>query len=428
MTLRLPTTPDEQTRPTTGPGTHGHGVPHGNHDAPDMIEAPPLPEHTRGSRKLWFAVAAGVVLAGGIAFGVLSRGGAKTEIAAPARDVPVREGEFIVFSKAFAERAGIKSETVHRAPLVPTIRVVGTANFDPGRVAAVGTRLKAVVRRTNKFEGDEVKVGDVLAELDSAELGEAQANVITNRVQHEAAQINAQREKSLLDKQLTTARESEVADTTARSQAAMLSASEQRVRALGGSTTGALGVTLLKAPIDGHVVSRSIEPGQAVEANVTAFKVADLSRLWVELAVTEANLTAVRMGDKVTVAPVSEPTKTFVGKVAHVGEVIDLATRTADVRVEVDNTAHALRVGQSVFATIDASGPAHEALLIPRDAVVFVDGKPTVFRLEGETKVIPVVVKLGAANENQYEVLDGVKDGAKVVCSGAFYLKSELFR
>lgn len=409
---------DEQTQPLRSGGPPIESV--------GTIEAPPLPEQARVGPKRWFAIVAGVVVVGGIAFGVL---GHKKEEAAPlVRDVPTRDGEFIVFSQAFAQRAGIKTTEVKRAPLVPTIRVVGTVSFDPSRVAAVGTRLRAVVRRTTKFEGDEVKAGDVLAELDSAELGEAQANLITNRAQHEAADINSQREKSLLDAQLTTAREAEIAATAARSQAAMLSASEQRVRALGGSGTGAMGTTLLKAPIAGHVVGRFVEPGQAVEANITAYKIADLSRLWIELSVTETSLAAVRIADKVTVAPVSDPTKVIEGKVAHVGEVIDLTTRTADVRVQVDNDPHVLRVGQSVFATIQASGPAHEALLVPRDSVVFVDGKSTVFRAEGETKVVPVVVKLGAANETDYEVVEGLENGSKVVCNGAFYLKSELFR
>lgn len=391
------------------------------------IEAPPGPEPVRAGRTMWFAAAAVAVLAAGGAY-VFVTHKAPAVAESAARDVPIREGNAIVFSKAFATRAGVTTERVRRAPLVPTIRVVGTVNFDPARVAAVGTRLRGVVGRTAKYEGDDVKAGDVLAEIDSAELGEAQAGLLTNRAQAEAAEVNAKREKSLLDRQLTTAREAEVADTTLRSQTAMLSASEQRVRALGGTTGGALGVHVLKAPIAGTVVMRRVEPGQAVEANVTAFKIADLSRLWVELAVTEQSLTQVRHGDRVSVAPVSDPTKAIIGRVAHVGEVIDLSTRTADVRVEIDNTGHVLRVGQSVFATIDASGPAHEALMVKRDAVVFVDGKPTVFRAESDTRVVPVPVRIGASNENDMEILEGVGEADTVVTTGAFYLKSELFR
>lgn len=413
--------------------SHGHArrAPHvhGDHSHDEVtLDAPAPPPPVSAGRKVWFGVAVVTVLVAGGAYAFLTHKSGAVAETASVRDVPTREGGAIVFSEAFAKRAEIKTGAVRRAPLVPTIRVVGTANFDPGRVAAVGTRLRGVVRRTSKYEGDEVKKGEVLAEVDSAELGEAQAGLVTNRAQAEAAKVNATREKNLLDRQLTTAREAEVAALTLQSQTAMLSASEQRVRALGGGHGGPFGVHVLKAPISGTVVMRSVEPGQAVQANVTAYKIADLSRLWIELSVTEHSLTAVRMDDRVEVAPVSDPSKTIIGKVAHVGEVIDLSTRTADVRVEVDNAGHVLRVGQSVFATIDASGPAHEALMVHRDAVIFVDGKPTVFRAETPTRVVPVPVKLGTSNESDVEILEGVGEGDVVVTSGAFYLKSELFR
>jgi len=387
-------------------------------------EAPPPP---RPAPRGWLVAGVLVVILGGAAAVAATRSH-RDPVAAPARDVPRREGGVIVFSRAFAERAHVTTASVRRASLVPSFRVVGTASFDPARVAAVGTRMRGVIGRTVKLQGDEVKAGDVLAEVDSAELGEAQAALLTNQAQAEAAEVNAKRERSLLEQQLTTARESEIADTTLRAQAALLSASEQRVRALGGAARGPLGTTVLRAPISGTVVARNVEPGQAVEPNVTAYKVADLSRLWIELAVTETSLSAVRLGDRVSVAPVSDPSQVIVGRVAHVGEVIDLATRTADVRVEVDNTARKLRAGQSVFATIDASGPAHDALMVPRDAVVFVDGKPTVFRAESETSVTPVAVRLGTQNDSDVEIVEGLQDGAKVVVTGAFYLKSELFR
>lgn len=408
----------------------GHFEAHG-HVAPPPeppVSTLPLRSPPASRRAVWIGIGVAAVLALGGGFALLSSHNKGGGVAEQVRDVPTREGGAIVFSQGFAMRAGLKTERVRRAPLVPTIRVVGTVVFDPARVAAVGTRLRGVVGRTAKFEGDEVKAGDVLAEIDSAELGEAQAGLLQNKAQTEAANVNAKREKALLDRQLTTAREAEVAETTLRSQNAMLSASEQRVRALGGTTGGPFGVHVLKAPITGTVVSRHVQPGQAVEANITAFKIADLSRLWIELAVTEQNLAQVRHEDRVSVAPVSDPTKAIVGRVAHVGEVIDLATRTADVRVEIDNRDHVLRVGQSVFATIDASGPAHEALMVPRDAVVFVDGKPTIFRAESPTRVVPVPVKLGTSNETDIEVLEGIGEADTVVTSGAFYLKSELFR
>jgi cobalt-zinc-cadmium efflux system membrane fusion protein len=396
-------------------------------NVPAEKEAGPPVTSPRRSRTVAVAVAVVVVAVAGVSalrlFSSAPKGAVESE-----RDVPHREGKTLVVSAAYLKRAGIQTVPVGKRLLTPTIRVVGTATFDPAHVAAVGTRVRGFVRRTLKFEGDAVKAGDVLAEIESAELGEAQATVSSTKAQTDAAQINADRERSLLDKNLTTARESEVADSTMKTQKAVLGAAEQRVRALGGASDSPFGVFVLRAPIAGSVVERHLSPGQSVDSNAVAYRVADLSHLWVELSVSEQSVGAVRPGDKVEVTSVSDTGKKIVGVVAHCGEVIDLATRSADVRVAVDNESHALLPGQSVFATIDASGPRHEALLVPQSAVVYVDGKPTVFVAHAATRMMPQVVKLGGQDQTHIEILDGVTEGQIVVTEGAFYLKAELFR
>ena len=87
-----------------------------------------------------------------------------------------------------------------------------------------------------------------------------------------------------------------------------------------------------------------------------------------------------------------------------------------------------LRPGQSVFATLSASGSSRDALVIPQSAVAYVDGKATVFVAVGENRVIPTNIKLGASDSTQVEVLEGLKDGQSVASAGVFPLKSELFR
>lgn len=375
------------------------------------------------------SIAGGVAACGLVALLVVTHASKASKGTAESdRDVPHREGKTLVISQAYIKRNGIKTVVVSRQPLTPAIRVVGTATFDPSHVAAIGTRLRGFVRRTMKYEGDQVTEGEALAEIESAELGQAQATVAATKAQTEAAEINAKRESALLDKNLTTAREAEVAGTTLATQKAVLGAAEQRVRALGGADKGPLGVYILRAPIAGSVVERHLSPGQSVDANTVAYRVANLSHLWIELAVSEQIVGAVRRGDEVEVASVSDEGRKIKGTVAHVGEVIDLTTRSADVRIAVDNDKRALRPGQSVFATIHASGPEHEALLVPQSAVVYVDGKPTVFVAHTPTRIMPQVVKLGGQDQTRIEIVDGVTEKQEVVSEGVFYLKAELFR
>ena len=373
---------------------------------------------------------AAVAVAGGTAYSKAKKPSTKPQTV---RDVPHLDGDAIVFSEAFKKRAGVEMTPVRRSPLTPTFRVVGTATFDPAHVASVGTRVRGFVRATYKYEGDEVKAGEALGTIESAEIGQAQADVSMAKAHVEAAEINAKREKELLERNLTTKRESEVAATTLATSKAANEASQQRVLALTGSNKGEFGVFVLRAPIAGDVVDANLSPGQSVEGNLLAYRVADLRWLWIELGIPERNADDVRIGDKVEITPVGDPTRKIAGRVAHVGEVIDLSTRSTEVRVAVDNShggsdGHVLRVGQSVFATLSASGGSRETLVIPQSAVAYVDGKATVFVSVGENRVVPTNIKTGVLDNTQVEVLEGLKEGQSVASAGVFPLKSELFR
>jgi membrane fusion protein, heavy metal efflux system len=189
---------------------------------------------------------------------------AKTEVA----DVPRHEGNSIHFSAQFAKRIDMKSVEVRTAGVVPSVAVVGTATFDPEHVARVGTRLRGLVRDVRHYEGDAVKRGQVLASIDSPELGEAQASVISLQAELDAAKRNAQRETKLADEKLTTLKESEEASALADKYQALLSAARQKVSSLAGTPEAGkarnIGVHAITSPLDGTIVERHISKGQLV--------------------------------------------------------------------------------------------------------------------------------------------------------------------
>src|SRR5262249_22262606 len=150
-------------------------------------------------------------------------------------------------------------------------------------------------------------------------------------------------------------------------------------------------------------------PGQSVDGTVIAYRVADLDHLWIELSVFERDLPSVHVDDEVEVSPLSEQGRKLPGKVAHVGEVIDQATRSTQVRVTIDNPKYHVRVGQAVQATITSAGAEREALLIPQDSVIYVDGKPTVFVADGDTRARAVTVRLGGSDAMHHEVVEGLE-------------------
>jgi membrane fusion protein, heavy metal efflux system len=377
----------------------------------------------------------GVVLLGAI-LGLVSWVVAKPKIvrhASPASDVPHVNGRRIEFSEKFSKRIGLQTEQVKQADLIPTVAVVGTVEFDPQHVARIGTRLRGLVRDVKHLEGDRVKRGELLAEIDSPELGEAQASVTMLKAQAEAARRNADREWDLAEQRLTTLKESEDANASKDTVRALLGAARQKVAALAGTSGDvhdrALGVHELVAPLTGTIVERRISKGQLVQADHTAFVVANLDHLWVELAVFEKHLAQIHDGDAVELKPMGSKGEVLLGNVAHVSSVLDEDTRSATIRVRVDNKQRKLRPGQAVDAIIHAAAAAvHGGLVIPTSSIAYVDGKPTVFVAEQPNSVTVTEVELGASTGSEQQVLSGLKPGQLVVVAGTFELKSELFR
>jgi cobalt-zinc-cadmium efflux system membrane fusion protein len=273
----------------------------------------------------------------------------------------------------------------------------------------------------------------LLASVDSPELGEAQAAVSSLQAEYDAAKRNAEREQKLADDKLTTLKESEEATALAGKYQALLNAALQKVSALSGSAAArpakAIGVHVIVSPIEGTIVERHIAKGQLVEGDHIAFLIANLDTLWVELSVFERGLPMVRVGDEVVLRPLGSHEEGLKGKVANVGQVLNAATRSAPVRVVVDNRSRLLRPGQAVDANIRAGGSSVDAgPVVPPDAVTYVDGKPTVFVMDTPTSVRVVPVELGATDGRELHIVRGLKVGERVVTSGTFELKSELFR
>jgi cobalt-zinc-cadmium efflux system membrane fusion protein len=366
---------------------------------------------------------------------LLQRNGeaAPSATAEPVPDVPRVKGDLISFSDDFAKRAGVRFAKVRFEQLVPVVAAVGTADYNAEHVAAIGTRLRGLVSRVTKFEGDAVDAGTVLARVESAELGEAQAAVSMLDAERHAAELNADREAKLAERNLTTARELEMAAVEAKKATLLLGAAEQKVAALGGSARTKSEVTLgaheVRSPIQGTVVERNVAPGQFVEGQLVAFKVANLDHLWIELDVFERNLNRISVGDRAELKPLSGGSETLIGRVAKIASRIDQETHSAKVRIEVENRDRKLRVGQAVQALIHSSGGnLAPRPIAPSSAITFVDGKPTVFVTAGRNAVRVVNVQLGANDGDETEILSGLTEADQIVTEGAFALKSELFR
>jgi cobalt-zinc-cadmium efflux system membrane fusion protein len=290
------------------------------------------------------------------------------------------------------------------------------------------------VARLRAGVGDLVRVGQALAEIESAEIGQAQAAYLSARARAQAAQANLSRERELAAQRISSAREREVAEAQAASDVAELRAARERLRAIGlgdaeiealEKAGGTGGRVPLRAPIAGTVVARTLTLGQAVERATDAFKIVDLRHLWVLLDLYEKDLDRVHAGQKVELR--TETAEKLSARVAYVNPLVDEKSRTANVRIEIDNPAGKLRPGQFVSARLVGDGAAVELLAVPERAVKMVDGKRIVFVKKGagfERRV----VEIGGSGAELVEIRAGLSEGEEVVTDGAFLLKSELLR
>jgi len=343
-------------------------------------------------------------------------------------ELPFFEDGVIKLPEVFAEKAALQSSVVEMTEVSPVVHVTGVLEFDELRIAEVGSRISGRVKEVKVIEGTKVETGDILATLDSAELGKAQAEISAVVAKAELAERDKERKRRLLQEGIASQRAADLASAEVSVASAELRAAKQRVQALGGADKGALGVMSLTSPIEGDVVRVRVFRGQAVEPSYTAFTIADRSTLWVRLSVFEGEVINIRVGDSVEISSQVTPDEVLTGTVTFVSTVLDPVTRSAEVRVVVPNEAGKLRVGQAVNARIRPSAARKQALAIPRKAMVQVDGKPTVFVEVGERAVMPRTVEIGAQGPDLVEIRKGLEPGERIITEGVFALKSELFR
>ena len=323
--------------------------------------------------------------------------------------------------------AGLRTARAQRQRFGRTLDVVGRLDFDQNRLAQLSARGDALVVDVRVDVGDAVQAGQPLATLASAAVGETQGQLSAAAARVKAAQAEVARQRTLVDKGITPAKALEAAQAELAAAQGQLSAARAALGASGASASGSGGRYTLAAPFAGTVVARDAVAGRSAAPGQVLLQVADLSRLWAQLDVPEADAGQVRAGQAVELVLEGVRGAPRQAAVTRVAAAVDPATRTVRARVELPNPDGALKAGTFVRARIRVEGE-HEALLVPADAVQRAEGTPLVFVRQGPGLYRPVKVELGHASGGQVEVLSGLDAGAEVVTTGAFLLKTEILK
>jgi cobalt-zinc-cadmium efflux system membrane fusion protein len=332
--------------------------------------------------------------------------------------------------------ARLHVESVAESNFRPTIQATGTAQFDADVSTQVLAPISGPVTRILAEPGASVRAGQALALVSSPDF----AATVADFRKAQAAWVQAKRVADL-DEQLwkndaIAKRDLEQAQTDAVAAAADRDAALQQLRSLGidDASIDALRDSkevpalqaAIRAPIEGTVVERLINPGQLLQAGSTAaFTIANLATMWVQTSVFESDLSSVQTGDRAEVTTTASPTP-FVGRVTYIAALVDPATKATSVRVVVPNTRRLLKKDMYVQVSIHASRE-RTGILVPVTSVLRDDDNlPFVFvevTSPAGTSFARRQITIGTRVGDQYEVKGGLKSGERIISEGALFVQ-----
>lgn len=328
--------------------------------------------------------------------------------------------------------AQIRVATAGKAPVADLLRIAGRVDFDEQRLSRIGASVTGRVTAIHATLGQAVAAGDILAELNSAELSAAQLAFLKTRAQAELLRRNVERahllhRSDVIGSAELQRRESEYQIAAAESRAAadqlrvfgMAPAAIQRLAAQGSINS----VTGVVSSFAGTVVERKVTQGQVVQPADALFVVADLSRVWVIAQVPEQQLGEVKSGQGVTIEIPALGNERRNGKLIYVGETVHPETRTVVVRTELDNADGRLK--PAMLATMLIAGKPVEKVVIPGAASVREGDADHVFVRVDAGHFRLTQVRLGPEADGLRPVLSGLSGGETVVIDGAFHLNNE---
>jgi cobalt-zinc-cadmium efflux system membrane fusion protein len=333
--------------------------------------------------------------------------------------------------------AHIQVAAAETRPIASRIITGGRIAFSDNLVSHVFSPVNGRVIKIEADFGLRVKKGQALATIESPDLGVAYSDLLKAQADLEAARHDYQRQKelyeahavseSLLEQATDGFHKAEAEMQRAQLKATMLHAPRSEV---------VRQQFVLRAPIDGEVVGRSLNPGAEIQgmlsgANMASelFTIGSLDQVWLLADLYEVDLGKVRTGDKVEISTVAYPGKTFAGTVDYVSEVLDPLSRTARVRCTIDNRERKLK--PEMFVTASVTSGTRPGLALPRSALLKLGEQAIVYVQIGRTEAglfrfAPRPVAAGDEDTDWVEILHGLASGDQVVTDGAILLSSQV--
>lgn len=324
--------------------------------------------------------------------------------------IPVYEGEdlddgAVKLSPGRIQRSGVKSEPVMRHIVSALVRAPGTIQLDERRVSVIAMRAESYVQKVaDVTTGSRVTKGQPLMEIYSPAVSSAAAEYLATITSKTTSTIESYGRGS-------------------RQRLMNLDVPEAALATMEKTKTVPIAIQW-SAPRDGIVLERNAVEGMRAQPGDVLFRVADISQVWAVVDIAERDLGSVVVGQPVTVRARSFPGRSFAGKIAVIYPQVNRDTRTARLRIELDNADLALLPDMYVDAGIEV-GSQDPVLAVADSSVLDTGDRQTVIVDKGGGRYEPREVKVGHRGGGYVEITDGISEDDMVVTSANFLIDAE---
>jgi membrane fusion protein, heavy metal efflux system len=313
-----------------------------------------------------------------------------------------------LFATAKAQTQSLPTQITANGTISPDVnRTIHVTSLGGGRVVDLKVKL-----------GDTVAKGQTLLVISSPDLSGAFSDYQKAKADEVLAHKALDREQMLYDRGAIATKDLETAQDAEDKAKVDLETADHHVRILGGDPAHPTPLIELKAPVAGTIVEQNVAGAEGIKSldnSPNLFTIANLAEVWVVCDVFENDLGEVRLGDTAEIRLNAFPDHMFHGKVADVSRILDPNTRSAKVRIVLDNASGTLRPGMFAVATF-RSRKRSERVVVPATAIMRLHDKDWIFRKESQNRFRKVAVQAdGIAPNGMQEIRDGVKAGDELV-------------
>jgi membrane fusion protein (multidrug efflux system) len=317
---------------------------------------------------------------------------------------PAGAGEAIAASGAGARSAPGGAVTVFTAHvkverLTSPISALGTARAN--EAVEVTSKVSNIVTAVHFTDGQRVREGQVLVELDSAQ---ARADLAAAEAASAESASQVKRSRELINSRVISESQFEQLEATMKANEARVAAARSRVAD-----------TVIRAPFSGRVGLRRVSVGSLVSPGTVITTLDDTSVIKVDFAVPENVLAGLREGLKVAVTAAAFPGREFTGTVTGIDSRVDPVSRSVTVRANLPNPDLALKPGMFLNVTLERD--EHDALMVPEAALVPEQSRQFLFVVENG-RAVRREVRIGRRQPGRVEIIAGLTAGEEVIVEG----------